>query len=142
MAFANITDPTGESEAVIFPRIYQHAKILRNKRVLQLRGKVEKRNDGLQLIVNEITAPQTKQVQAAIWKLEVPSRNNSSEFQTKLFDIFRKYHGKVPVILVYEDTNEHNELSEKFYLNDSSEVKEQLAELLGSQHISLIKNKF
>jgi DNA polymerase-3 subunit alpha len=139
MAFANITDPTGESEAVIFPRIYQHAKILRNKRVLQLRGKVEKRNDGLQLIVNEITAPQNKQVQAAIWKLEVPSRNNSSEFQTKLFDIFRKYHGKVPVILVYEDTNEHNELSEKFYLNDSSEVKEQLAELLGSQHISLIK---
>ena len=39
----------------------------------------------------------------------------------------------------FEDTNEHNELSEKFYLNDSSEVKEQLAELLGSQHISLIK---
>jgi DNA polymerase-3 subunit alpha len=139
MAFANITDPTGESEAVIFPRVYQNSKLLKIKRVLQLRGKVEKRNDSLQLIVNEVSAPQMKSAQSEVWMLEVPSRKNSPEFQTKLFDIFRKYHGKIPVILVYKDTNEQNQLSEKFYLKDNLELKEQLAELLGSQHISLIR---
>jgi DNA polymerase-3 subunit alpha len=141
MAFVKISDQTDECEAVIFPRLYQSTKLLQNKRVLQFRGKVEKRNDELQLIVNEISAPKSikTEKQNLVWMLKVPSRKNSPEFQTELFSIFKKYHGKIPVVLVYEDTNEKNQLSEKFSLQDSFELKERLAEFLGSGQISLIQ---
>lgn len=139
MAFVTISDLTDECEAVVFPRVYQNAKILQNKRVLQFKGKVEKRNDRLQLIVNEISTPESTKVIDKEWQLKIPSRKNSPEFQTNLFGIFKKYHGNIPVVLVYQDTNERNKLSEKFNLKDNLAVKDELAELLGSGQISLIE---
>lgn len=139
MAFVTISDQTGECEAVVFPRIYKSTKMLQSKRVLQFMGKVESRNDQLQLIIEKITAPKQNTLKSKTWLLKIPSRKNNPEFQGELFNIFKEYHGKIPVVLVYQDTNEQNQLPEKFDLQDNGEVKERLAELLGNGQISLIE---
>ncbi|MEH7385197.1 DNA polymerase III subunit alpha, partial [Bacillus sp. JJ1521] len=54
MAFLTIGDETGELEGVAFPRTYtQSAKLLKNESLLLLKGKVENRNNQLQLIINQ-----------------------------------------------------------------------------------------
>ena len=139
MAFAKISDQTDECEAVIFPRVYQATQLLESKRVLQLTGKVEQREDQLQLIVDQIEAPRQLAHGQTHWLIKVPSRKNPADFQKRLFGMFKEYHGKVPVTLVYRDTNQQRALSEKFSLQGTPEVKKAFENLLGTDQISLVE---
>ncbi|MEE6727078.1 DNA polymerase III subunit alpha [Pediococcus acidilactici] len=139
MAFAKISDQTDECEAVIFPRVFQASQLLESKRVLQLTGKVEQREDQLQLIVDQIAAPQQRSHRQTHWVIKVPSRKNPADFQRRLFGMFKEYHGQVPVTLVYQDTNQQRALSEKFSLQGTPEVKKAFENLLGLDQISLVE---
>ncbi|GEP18665.1 DNA polymerase III subunit alpha [Pediococcus argentinicus] len=141
MAFLNINDPSGESEVVVFPQVFKNSESnLQRGRVLVIQGKSENRNGKLQIIADSFKLPEEmhlRENKRQRWILNVPHRKNSRDFQMKLFGIFKKYHGNIPVTLVYLDTHETNDLSEEFNLSNVSQAKEELADLLGVDQIQL-----
>lgn len=54
MAFLIVSDETGKSEAVIFPKLYINYDFIKKGDIIKIKGKVEKRQDSFQIIINEI----------------------------------------------------------------------------------------
>ncbi len=54
MAFVSISDEYGKIEAIIFPKVYEKYIDLSNGDIIKISGKVEKRYDEYQLVINAL----------------------------------------------------------------------------------------
>ena len=55
MAFLEVSDETGSISAIVFPRYLNELNDIRKNSIVQIIGRVEKRFDKHQIVVNKIT---------------------------------------------------------------------------------------
>ncbi|WP_010678404.1 DNA polymerase III subunit alpha [Bacillus timonensis] len=141
MAFLTISDETGELEGVAFPRTYlQSAKLLKNDALVLVKGKVESRNNQLQLIINQAQALPDKVEMVEEEKklfIRMGKRNQIDQVFMELKELFKQYPGEIPVVLYYEETQKTIQLQQELWVNSSSEFLSQIKELLGPENVVL-----
>ncbi|MEH7379677.1 DNA polymerase III subunit alpha [Bacillus sp. JJ1533] len=139
MAFLTIGDETGEMEGVAFPRTYnQSAKLLKNEALLLLKGKVESRNNQLQLIIN--------QAQALPDKVDVPDeekklfiRMDKSHQAEQVFidlkELLKEYPGETPVVVYYQESQKTIQLQQELWVSPNPQFLTEIEKLMGPQNV-------
>lgn len=115
MAFLSISDETGETEAVVFPKVYeQYHGLLQKGQQLFLEGSVEQRNDALQVLINKIKPIQELKLkdQSAVF-IKIDKQHRSPEHLNAIKTILDSSKGTVPVVLIYEETRQKVQISQK-----------------------------
>lgn len=101
MAIVQIEDLTGSADAIVFPKSYERVKdTLRTDARLMLWGKVDRRDDQVQFIIDD--AEPIEEVQMVIVEMQ-PDIASDIEQQNRLREILRSQQGekekaKVPVV--------------------------------------------
>ncbi|MDJ0733107.1 MAG: OB-fold nucleic acid binding domain-containing protein [Nostocaceae cyanobacterium] len=124
MAFLQIEDLTTSSEAVVFPKTYERINLLLEvDRRLIIWGKVDRREDKMQLIVEDIEPVET--VQMVMVEL-TPQQAKNMETQRLLLTILQEYSGdkekaKVPIIGIVKSGNSRQlvRFARKYWVQNS-----------------------
>ena len=123
MAFIQMSDPTGEIDGVIFPREYtRYLPVIREGEVLLIQGKVESRQDRLQVIVQSIQQAKKTDENKQMLYLKVETRQHTKENLNKLHEIIRENPGGTPVVVHYEKTKQTFKLPKEnsIFVNEES----------------------
>lgn len=98
MAFLNVTDTKKKFDVTLFPEIFaQYKDMLQEGRFYYLTGKIQKRNDRLQMVLNRVQEASSER----LWLL-VENHLHDAEIS----QILSKFPGKIPVILHYQDSKQ------------------------------------
>jgi DNA polymerase-3 subunit alpha len=138
MAFAHLSDSSGEIDAVIFPSHFRkYRDKLKNGTVVLLAGKIEKRQNQLQLIVNHVHSieelKEKKREGALFLKIEEETKKKGNLY--KLKEIIRRYPGSVPVYVYYEFLQKTVKLPADFSVEPNPVCVQRLSEILGRQNV-------
>lgn len=142
MAFLTISDETGDMEAVAFPDVYRNnMKHLQKGEILLLEGNTEFRDERIQIIVkNVIPLDELKKAQPksqpALF-LKISSGSMADEILYKVKAVLDKYHGHIPVMVHYEETQSTIQLPEEYWIREEAECLNSLKGLLGEQNVVL-----
>jgi DNA polymerase-3 subunit alpha len=131
MAFLNLEDASGQAEAVVFPDTYEQIeKLLVKDSNLIVWGKIDQRDDKLQLIIEDMEAIET--VKMILVDL-TPQQATDSAMQNNLKRVLKgqssdKAKGKVPVIATIGRGLQRQfvRLSEDYWVQDESRSLEAL----------------
>jgi DNA polymerase III subunit alpha len=142
MAFLEISDESGEIEAVVFPSVYRKYMNKVGEGTIQLfEGKLEVRNGKLQLIVNvvasieELTA-QFKNNDRKLF-LKIERSQDIQLIMTKVRKVIQKYKGDQPIIVYYELENKGFQLPSSLWINANGGALEELKSFLGEANVVL-----
>jgi len=138
MAFASISDSSGEMEAVIFPNYYKkYMDKLNSEKIILFSGKVEKRQQQTQLIVHAVfSLQQLKEkfnVDALFLKVEGNEPNKENLQQVK--NILKRYSGNVSVYVYYEHLKKTIKLPFEFSVEPTSKCLNELKDILGEKNV-------
>jgi DNA polymerase III subunit alpha len=140
MAFLQLGDETGDIDAVIFPQTYlKFSEKVKDGMIFYLEGKVERRQDKLQFIVQQIKELDHLSAVSKQAKLFVKIEKQFSD-QQKLLDvkkILSRFHGSIPVYLYYEYDKRTIQLPEEFSVSATEQCLTDLTELLGQNNVVL-----
>lgn len=147
MAFLSGTDQTGEIEATIFPRQYDHYQsLLKNNQVVMINGHTEQREGhGLQVIVdriqdvNELRKRQGSMQQR--WFLRILPENNTPKVHQLLYQFMAGHRGSIPVIIYYPENDQKKIQPQSRWLNAQVETRQGLVRILGEANVVLQKSK-
>lgn len=144
MAFLTLSDESGEIEAVTFPTIYRKfSTSLQKGTVLLVEGKVELRDQRLQLIVKNVLSidelKSMKEDSSSLYLKIEPIHKEGTTIQ-KVNAILKKYHGSTPVIIYYVDEKKTYKLQQDSWINSNEECLSRLKELLGEKNVVLKKH--
>ncbi len=139
MAFIVIGDETGELDAVLFPSVYaKFSEVLSTGQIFLFAGKIEKRQEKWQMIIQDIRIAQNlvepegnEKLFIRIEKSFLPQKLNEVKKQLK------KFHGKTPVYLFYEADKRTVQLPEEFFVSPTEESIQCLRSLLGIGNVVL-----
>lgn len=139
MAFATLSDSSGEMEAVIFPAVYKrHMKHIKQGEIVLAAGHVEERNNQLQFIIQSvIAAEELEKTEKKILYLKITEQLHETETLNKLKKILKRYPGKTGVILYYEKKRQTIKLGEKSLVNPAENCLKELQDLLGESCVKL-----
>ncbi|MFS0645581.1 DNA polymerase III subunit alpha [Siminovitchia sp. 179-K 8D1 HS] len=139
MAFATLSDASGEMEAVIFPDVYKrHMKHLKKGEIVLAAGYVEERNNQMQFIIQSVAAAEDLgKTDQKILYLKITEQLHETETLNKLKIILKKYPGETGVILYYEKKRQTIRLGEKNLVNPSENCLKELQSLLGDPCVKL-----
>jgi DNA polymerase-3 subunit alpha len=124
MAFLTLEDISGQSEAVVFPDTYERVEsLLVQDSQLVIWGKVDRRDDKVQLIIEDAESVET--VKMLMVRL-TPQQINNSQSQSNLKGILRGQAGgeeakpKVPVIAIIGQGNQRQfvRLGQDYWVKD------------------------
>lgn len=137
MAFLSVSDSSGELEAVIFPKDYaKYNTLLQTGSVLVVQGKMEVRNEKLQLIVQSVseikTLVQSISSKKVFIKLQDASMNDQID---KLKNVLRTYQGSSPVYVYYEHTKKTVQLQREYWINPTESCIQLLKNIVGEKHV-------
>lgn len=139
MAFLTISDESGELEGVAFPRTYtQSAKLLKNDALVLLKGKLESRNNQLQLIINQAEVlPDIVEMPEDAKKLFVrmEKKDQAAQVLVNLKELLKQYPGDTPVVLYYEETQKTMQLQQELWVSPDEEFLSEIRELMGPQNV-------
>lgn len=139
MAFLTISDPSLEMDAVVFPKVYrQISSLLKEGEIVFLEGRVDRRNDRKQFIVEK--CEQMGQVMKEMGQTLYIKISQQAETSGKLHalkKLLKKFQGRTPVVLFYETSKRVNRLSVSHWVFMSDECRQQLNNLLGEENIIL-----
>ena len=140
MAFVRIFDGSGEVESVVFPTTFaQNKQILEKETVVLIHGKVDKREEGFSLIVDniEVFDPQAAlKLELPEVEVEIPAGADGALLQ-KVNTTLRKYPGAAPIAILIPNGNNFRKMSLGFTVEPSGELKTNLEEILGPNSIRL-----
>ncbi|MCM3442795.1 DNA polymerase III subunit alpha [Metabacillus halosaccharovorans] len=144
MAFLSLGDETGEIDAVIFPQTYtKFSEKTKDGLVFLFGGKVEKRQDKIQFIIQQIIdtndLPELPQQEKLFIKIEKQSAEQNKLIQVK--EMLKSFHGKTPVFLHYENEKRTIQLPEEFFIHASDTSLDELMKLLGKENVVLMRGK-
>lgn len=143
MAFLTISDEGDAMDVVVFPDTYRKAKRwLEEEQLVQITGKVEERNQKLQLVTDEIE-PFTEEVltSGADKLIFIKSTNDTNPQALQVIEqIAGEYPGNTPVILYNAVEKQSYKLNEKYFLNSQGACLSQLRHFFGREHV-VIQNK-
>ncbi|HFU4203599.1 TPA: DNA polymerase III subunit alpha [Streptococcus suis] len=119
MAFLQVTDSKEKSEVTVFPESFkQYGHLLENGAMLYVTGKVQKRDEQLQVVAEKIEV-------ASLEKFWILLENQ--EHDQAIARILNKYVGTIPVVLHYQDSNQTIQARE-FSVKKTPDLQEELAE--------------
>lgn len=140
MAFLSIGDETGEMDAVVFPQIYsKFSGMMTQGSILYLEGKVERRQDKLQFIVQRASFPNMLFNGDEQARLFIKIDKNSLE-QHKLVEVkelLKDFHGETPVVLYYETEKRTVQLPKEYFVSPTKTCMNVLIQLLGKDNVVL-----
>lgn len=140
MAIIEGDDESQASSVTVFPEDYRQMrkKILANQ-VLYIEGRVQKNryNDQLQILPFKITPAheieETISEQTCYIKI-VKERNQPDLFMT-FRQLIKEYGGSIPVVLFYEETGKQVLLESEYWLQENSDLNQELQSLFGEGNV-------
>lgn len=142
MAFLNISDSSGELEAVIFPDAYKKYLLLLNQgKIAVIEGKTEKRAGKLQFIIQKAEAIETwledNSRKKAVLYLKLTKDKQDRVALNYLHELLKNYTGDTEVVLHYDGTGKTVKLAKKDWAAPNAELLEKLKIFLGSGNVIL-----
>ncbi|MCC3356445.1 DNA polymerase III subunit alpha [Bacillus sp. REN16] len=139
MAFLTIGDETGELDGVAFPRTYtQSAKLLKNEALLLIKGKIENRNNQIQLIINQAEAfPNKEDLPEDEKKLFVrmEKRHQTDQVFIDLKELLKEYPGEIPVVLYYQESQKTIQLQQELWVSPNPKFLKEMKNLMGQENV-------
>jgi DNA polymerase III subunit alpha len=142
MAFLNVSDSSGEMEAVAFPIVYKkYSHLLDHGKFVVIEGKVEERDGKLQFIIQQVSEIEpwlgTKTKQDSILYLKIVQGKQDEHSLNQLKQLFKGNIGKTKVVLHYETSKKTIRLGNEFMIEPSSKLLKLLSEFLGNNNVVL-----
>jgi DNA polymerase III subunit alpha len=142
MAFLEISDETGDMEAVVFPVVYRQIMThLKEGNVLWFDGKTEERNNKLQLIINKVqTIEEIKERSETRDKklfLKIPVTGDQDACMKDIQQIIGENKGRHQVIVYIEKDKKSIKLSNSYRIDASSDAISHLEAVLGKPNVVL-----
>ncbi|WP_175990701.1 DNA polymerase III subunit alpha [Bacillus sp. Marseille-Q1617] len=142
MAFLEISDETGEMEAVVFPAVYRQIMThLKEGNVLWFDGKMEERNNKLQLIINKVQTIEDIKERAEKREkklfLKIPSHKDQDSVMKDIQQIIQRNKGIHPVIVYMEKDKKSIKLSDFYRIAPTREALNELETFLGKPNVVL-----
>lgn len=144
MAFANLTDSTGEISITIFPEYYiRFMKLLKTNQLLVVEGKLErsKQADKTNFLVTHIWDAEAYQEMMGQKKenvfIRLTAENNKPELFNKMYQVLRNQRGDHPVILYNEITKQTMRLSAENWVAISIGLLESLKAVFGNENVAV-----
>lgn len=142
MAFLNMSDSSGEMEAVVFPVVYKkYSHLLAQGKFAVVEGKVEERDGKLQFIIQQVSEMETwlstKTKQESILYLRIVEEKQDEHSLNQLKQLFRSNPGKTKVVLHYEISKKTFRLGNEFLIEPSNTLLKLLCEFLGNNNVVL-----
>lgn len=141
MAFLVLSDETGEIDAVVFPIAYKKYFPLLNKgEILYIQGKVEERDQKLQLIVNAATSIKNLKTNAfEKLYLKVDKNQQQSGKLHQIKNILKQFPGTTDVYIHYADEQKTVLLPKEWSAKLSEECLKKLKMVLGAKNVVIKK---
>lgn len=142
MAFLNVSDSSGEMEAVTFPVVYKkYSHLLDHGKFVVMEGKVEERDGKLQFIIQQVSEIEpwlsTKTKKESILYLKIVQGKQDEHSLNQLKQLFKGNTGKTKVVLHYETSKKTIRLGDEFMIEPSSTLLKLLSEFLGNNNVVL-----
>jgi DNA polymerase III subunit alpha len=142
MAFLNVSDSSGEMEAVAFPIVYKkYAHLLNQGQFAVLEGKVEEREGKLQFIIQHVSEIEswleTKSQKQAVLYLKIVEEKQDENSMKQLKQFLKGYNGNTTVVLHYDVSRKTIRLGSEFNINPSEQLLLLLRDFLGSDNVVL-----
>jgi DNA polymerase III subunit alpha len=141
MAFLTVSDESGETEGVVFPKVYEEFHAFFQKgRQLFIEGKAEQRNESLQILITrckELQELQPKKGQPAVF-IKVEKQHQSSAHLKAIKKVIDQSDGDIPVVLIYEESRQKVKVSHK--IDPTEEVLLELESIMGEGNVVYKKN--
>ncbi len=142
MAFASLTDGSGEMSMTIFPEYYiRFMKLVKADQLIVVEGRLEKSNqpDKLNFLATHIWAAdeykQSADQETKTCYIRLTKDHNQAADFEKLYRILGKFKGNQPVILYDETTKKSVRLVAEHWVTLSPELIEQVKEAFGSDNV-------
>src|SRR5699024_4932738 len=128
-------------DAVVFPNLFRKAKkLLDEETIVEVQGKIEKRNDRIQYVLNHIVPfdPGLYQKDMKRLFIKVTKQNNENTLEV-IQDISSKHKGNTPIIVYYEEQKKTYQLTKDYYVHPSNRCMQELITHFGEQNVVLQK---
>ncbi|WP_299089578.1 DNA polymerase III subunit alpha [uncultured Metabacillus sp.] len=141
MAFLKVGDETGEMDAVMFPQFYtKFSEKMSSGNIFLLEGKVERRQEKVQFIIQQVILPEELPSQDGFGKLFIKiDRQMESERLLSVKKLLKAFHGDTPVFLYYETDKRTVQLGKEYFISPTEECLNELIKLLGKSNVVLKK---
>jgi DNA polymerase-3 subunit alpha len=142
MAFLNVSDSSGDMEAVVFPMVFKRfSQFLHQGEFAVIEGKLEEREEKLQFIIQHVSeieswlTEKTKEQSTLYLKIVEDKQDETSLKQLK--DYFKGRNGKTRVVLHYEKSRKTIRLGNEFNIDPSQRLLGLLQDFLGVDNVVL-----
>ncbi len=134
MAFVTLEDLYGETEIVIFPKIYEKYKyLIREEMPLLISGTVNIQDDEN----GKILADEIQSLQELVSRKRLYVKIDENTDQKALVSIFKKYSGLTEVIVHNSTTKKTTIAPKNMHIDENSNVMYELETLLGKENVIL-----
>lgn len=142
MAFADVSDETGDLNVTIFPRQYQKdVDKLQPNSIVMITGKTEQRQGQVQLIAESIVPVDQLQSDVSVknsrWVLRVIDGQSVHKITQALQEVIKQHPGNVPVVFFNEQKKQAKLLPKAQWLDDQENTHNQLNKIFGSDNVVL-----
>jgi DNA polymerase-3 subunit alpha len=142
MAFLQVSDETGELEAVIFPEVYKKSSpLIEQGNLIIIEGKTEVRSGKPQFIIQKAVELESwiqegiKSFPVLYLKIEMEKQDPA--FLQQINSLLKNGRGNTGVVLYYEGINKTVKLTKENNVTASTELIGKLKQLLGSRNVIL-----
>ncbi|WP_163581610.1 DNA polymerase III subunit alpha [Gracilibacillus saliphilus] len=136
MAFATISDESGEMDTVIFPNIFRQVNHwLEEDSFVFVEGKLEERNEKKQLIVNDIQPYQLEEKQLTTDSVYIKVLDEKEDSLAKLEELATKFPGSSTIYLYQENQRQLFKLSSHYNLDSAWNVVKELKQYFGEDNV-------
>lgn len=134
MAFGTFQDDTGRIDFVVFPKVFaEYGQHLKENQVLLIKGKIDLREEEMQLMVEKITAPDElnlEHLQSGIHEEIYVPRKTSKETLTELGTLLKANPGDQSIVIVIPNGGQPKKLKLPYGVNWSKTLEEAVKQLL------------
>jgi DNA polymerase-3 subunit alpha len=129
MAFGTLEDDTGAIEAVIFPSVYEKYKDWwQVDKAVIVQGKVDLREDALNLVVNEVEEIDENAVENDI-QIEI-QRGTPKETLMKINQLLKQNPGEQTVVILIPNGGENKRIKLGYGVDYNEGLEKEIKELL------------
>lgn len=134
MAFGTIQDNSGKIEFVVFPKVFEeYGKLLAENEVLLFKGKIDVREEEMQLMVDKITSPDELNIDhpasGAHEEIYVP-RKTTKETLNSLGALLKANPGDQSVVIVIPNGGQPKKVKLPYGVNWNKKLEEDVKKML------------
>ncbi|NLP36071.1 MAG: DNA polymerase III subunit alpha [Firmicutes bacterium] len=136
MAFFALEDMTASVEVVVFPGVYENAKVfLENDQVVFIHGRLDHKDEEVKLLAEKIT-PLPQEVRQVVIRCK---HDDSIGKLLSLKEILKDAHGTMPVYLSFPEAKKKVLLAHDFWLADEKAQLPEIQKLFGPEAVAVEK---